>query len=155
MPSRIHVFGALIVLAVSACGGSTSADTTTSIATTTTASSPATTSSTTDAPTTTAATTTTTVPAAEPTEVEATGVVIDVDGGLAGVDAFVLRLDDGTDLTLVPDEGLLFDGTAPISHVQDHMVSGVPVAVTYLAYPDGSNICIEIGDASGGHSHDG
>ena len=107
------------------------------------------------------ATSTTAVPATSTTapfvsvEVTVTGVVIAVEGGLGGIDSFVVRLEDGSDLTLVPVEGLLFDGVGPISHVRDHMISGNPVEVTYETSAVESATAIAIGDAGGGsHEHD-
>ena len=82
-----------------------------------------------------------------------TGVVIAVEGGLGGIDSFVVRLEDGSDLMLVPVEGLLFDGAGPISHVRDHMISGNPVEVTYETSAVESATAIAIGDA-GGRSHE-
>ena len=108
--------------------------------------------STTQAPTTTtlAATTTlspVTTAAPAPVEETVTGVVIAVEGNLAGIDSFVIRLPDGSDLTLVPIEGLLFDGVAPLSHVRDHLVSGNPVSVKYLTSSEGQPIATAVGDA--------
>jgi len=152
----VHALTALAMIALVACGGSTSDPTTTTGAAVTTTDLTSTTTDLTTIPTNTTAPAadTTNAPAPVEVEVEVTGVVIAVDGSLAGIDSFVLRLEDGTDLALTPTSGLLFDGTAPISHVQDHMVSGNPVVVTYLA-TDGAGPfeCIEIGDAGQEHSH--
>lgn len=88
-------------------------------------------------------------------EVTVIGVVISVEGTLAGTDSFTIRLEDGSDLTLMPVEGLLFDGVSPLSHVRDHLVSGSPVQVSYRTSVEGPVTAIEIGDAGGGeHSDD-
>ncbi len=86
-----------------------------------------------------------------PVEATVIGVVIAVDGTLAGIDSFVLRLEDGSDLTLVPVEGLLFDGAAPLTHVRDHLVSGSPVEATYTTTPQGPPVVKAIEDAVGTH----
>jgi hypothetical protein len=105
------------------------------------------------APQTTIATPTTHVPAttttAVPVEETVTGVVIAVEGNLTGIDSFVIRLPDGSDLSLVPTEGLLFDGVGPLSHVRDHLVSGNPIYVTYEASSELPPIVHAIGDAAG------
>ena len=149
-----------IVLAISAggCGdGDVSGPTSTSvveIATTTstqvtTSPEPTTTSST---PTTIGTPATTTVASLEVTVI---GVVVAVDGTLAGTNSLTIRLEDGSDLTLVPADGLLFDGVSPLSQVRGHLVSGSPVQITYRTSAEGPVTAVEIGDAGGGeHSHD-
>jgi hypothetical protein len=90
-----------------------------------------------------------------PVEATITGVVIAVEGNLAEIESLVVRLEDGSDLALVPAAGLLFDGVSPISHVRDHLVSGSPVRITYRTSAAGPGTAIEIGDAGGGeHGHD-
>jgi hypothetical protein len=90
-----------------------------------------------------------------PIEVTVTGVVISVDGSLGATNFFTIRLGDGSDLHLVPSDGLLFDGAAPLSHVRDHLVSGSPVRVTYQTSVEGPLLVMQIGDAGAGeHSHD-
>ena len=80
--------------------------------------------------------------------------MIAVEGNLTGIDSFVIRLPDGSDLTLVPTDDLLFDDVGPLSHVRDHMVSGNPIYVTYLASSEGQPIVHAIGDATGDtHDH--
>lgn len=85
-----------------------------------------------------------------PIEVTVTGVVVSVDGTLSATNSFTIRLEDGSDFTLVPIDGLLFDGVSPLSHVRDHLVSGSPVLVTYTNSIEGPFLAIEIGDAGGG-----
>jgi len=75
-----------------------------------------------------------------------TGVVIAVDGTLGDVASFTVRMSDGTDATFEPVEGVLFDGTAPIDHVRDHLTSGSPVSIRYETLPDGSLSALEVGD---------
>jgi hypothetical protein len=144
----------VLALTAASCGDAT-ADTTTPPTTTPTATTLAATTTTppTIVPQTTIATTTTQPPAttttAAPVEETVTGVVIAVEGNLAGIDSFVIRLPDGSDLALAPTEGLLFDGAGPLSHVRDHLVSGNPVTVTYVDASEGLPTVHAIGDASG------
>jgi hypothetical protein len=153
------------LMIVASCGGTPAATssgtpaTALTSSTTTTTTAPVSSATTAATTTTAAAVTTTAAPPAttttEATPLEATGVVIAVDGNLTGVASFTIRLEDGSDLHLAPVDGLLFDGTSPISHVRDHLVSGAPVSVTYL--PTGGPLfpCTAIGDAGGeGTSHD-
>ncbi len=79
------------------------------------------------------------------------GVVIDVEGSLAGIEWFVLRLQDGSDLALVPQPGLLFDGVGPLSHLRDHLVSGSPIRATYTTVPDGLPLAVTTGDSGAGN----
>ena len=74
------------------------------------------------------------------------GVVIVVDGNLSGINSFTIRLDDGTDSAFVPEPDALFDN-GPFSHIRDHLASGAPIQVDYLALEDGSNVAIGAGDA--------
>ncbi len=74
------------------------------------------------------------------------GVVIGVDGNLSGINSFTIRLDDGTDRAFVPEPDALFDN-GPFSHIRDHLASGAPIHVDYLALEDGSNVAIGAGDA--------
>jgi hypothetical protein len=74
------------------------------------------------------------------------GVVIVVDGNLTGINSFTIRLDDGTDRAFIPEPDALFD-TGPFSHIRDHLASGTPIRVDYLAFEDGSNVAIGAGDA--------
>lgn len=72
------------------------------------------------------------------------GTVIEVEGGLAGVDWFVLRTPDG-DRRFEPPPDVLFDG-GPMSHLSDHLRSGEPVAVVYELV-DGEPVVLEVLDA--------
>ena len=76
-----------------------------------------------------------------------TGVVIDVIGDLTSVESFTLRLDGGLDRTFEPDQGVLFDDSAPLSHLGDHLLSGEPVVVRYRTRDDGTLIALEVRDA--------
>lgn len=82
---------------------------------------------------------------AEPREVE--GVVIAVEGGLRAIDSFTVLVGSGEQMTFDPVPGLLFDG-GPLSHLREHLLDGVPVYVIYTVEPDGTNVAIEVGDAS-------
>lgn len=123
------------------------ATTSTTIETVATSSSPPTNTPVTTSSATPPATTTAT---SAPVEVTVIGVVISVDGTLGATNSFTIRLEDGSDLTLVPADGLLFDGVSPVSHVRDHLVSGSPVRITYTTPAEGPFLAIEIGDAGGG-----
>jgi len=158
MRFRIPIVASIVLLALIAASCSDDAADTTSPVTTVAA-----TTSTPAAPTTTPApttlvTTTTQPPATTtapiPIEETVTGVVIAVEGNLTGIDSFVIRLPDGSDLTLIPTDDLLFDGVGPLSHVRDHLVSGNPIYVTYLTSSEGQPIVHAIGDAAGDtHDH--
>ncbi len=76
-----------------------------------------------------------------------TGVVIDVVGDLTNVESFVLRLPDGTDHTFHPAAGVLFHGTANLSHLRDHLRSGEPVEVRYEELDDGTWSALAVDDA--------
>jgi len=76
----------------------------------------------------------------------AEGIVIAVDGTLAEISSFTLVLADGTNATFIPEAGMLFDGTAPLSHVRDHLASGDPVQVEYRTLEDGTRSALEVGD---------
>lgn len=157
------IVGVVLSVLSAACSGDTGADTTTAAVEPSSAA--AVTTSTTVAPldvTTTApaATTIATAPPSStttfvPVEATVTGVVIDVVGDLAGIDNFTIRLEDGSDLVLRLVEGLLFDETAPIGHVRDHLISGNPVLATYEVNAEGAAVATAIGDAAGGtNGHD-
>ncbi len=79
-------------------------------------------------------------------ELEVDGVVTDVVGGLTAVEAFTLRLPDGTDRTFEPAPGVLFHDSAPIGHLRDHLRSGEPVTVRYRVLDDGTFVALEVGD---------
>jgi hypothetical protein len=60
------------------------------------------------------------------------GVVVAVDGGLGGVAGFEVVTTSGERLAFVPDPDLhSFDDGAPLSHLTDHLRTGVPVRVVY------------------------
>ena len=146
----VAILAALSTVA-SACGGSSVSE----VATTSTTAPPATVTTAPPATVSTAPPATSTTTTFVSAEVTVTGVVIAVEGGLGGIDFFVVRLEDGTDLTLVPVEGLLFDEVGPLSHVRDHLVSGSPVRITYETSVEGSATATVIGDAGGeSHEHD-
>ena len=75
------------------------------------------------------------------------GVVVDVDGDLAGVSAFEIVTADGSRLRFVPGEGVdAFAGGAPLSHLSEHLQTGSPVRVTYVE-EDGVLIALVVTDA--------
>jgi hypothetical protein len=86
-------------------------------------------------------------------EVTATGVIMSVQGDLTSVDSFSIRLENGSDLALVPADGLLFEDSSPLSHLSEHQLNGSPVSVTYIAAGDPPYVCTAVGDAEGdGHT---
>jgi len=74
------------------------------------------------------------------------GVVVEVEGGLADVTGFLIRLPNGSDLRLEPAEGLLFGGDAPLSHIRDHLRSGEPVEVEFELLDDGTAVAYSVTD---------
>ena len=74
------------------------------------------------------------------------GVVIGVEGTIQSIESFTVRLTDGTDATFRPVAGLLFDHTAPLSHIRDHLATGDPVKVEYETLPDGILSAVAVGD---------
>ena len=59
---------------------------------------------------------------------EVRGIVLEVDGDLTSVESFVLRLDDGEILTIVP-AATGGDFHFPLPHLSDHRTSLSPVIV--------------------------
>ncbi len=76
----------------------------------------------------------------------AEGVVIVVDGTLGHVASFTVRMSDGLDATFVPADGVLFDDTAPIDHLRDHLANGDRVRVEYETLADGTKSAVAVGD---------
>jgi hypothetical protein len=78
-----------------------------------------------------------------------TGVVVDVDGDLTGVEAFVVVTTGGERLRFVPDEDLTrFEHGAPLAHLTEHLRTGDPVRVTFVT--EGATlVALEIEDAGG------
>ncbi len=74
------------------------------------------------------------------------GTVIAVDGTLAEVSSFTMRLSDGGNLTFVPAEGVLFHGSAPMNHLRDHLASGTTVRVGYIVLADGTLSAVLVED---------
>ena len=67
-----------------------------------------------------------------PTLATATGVVIAVDGpSSAEVDTFTLRTTDGQTLDFTVGRLDLSNGGLPAPHLREHLVSGIPITVTY------------------------
>ena len=74
------------------------------------------------------------------------GIVIEVEGGIAEVDGFLLRLSDGEQIRLRPADGILFHDNAPIGHIRDHLRTGEPIEVEYEVLDDGTAVAWEIRD---------
>jgi len=74
------------------------------------------------------------------------GVVIAVEANLERVDAFTIRLADGTNVTFVPAPDARFDD-GPFSHIRSHLTSGAPVRITYTVLDDGSYLATGAEDA--------
>lgn len=82
--------------------------------------------------------------APDPTTGVAIGIVVEVDGDLTSVDAFTISTDEGERMTFVPaPDG---DFAFPLPHLQDHVRSGVPVAVAWED-EDGTRWAIGVDDA--------
>lgn len=74
--------------------------------------------------------------------------VVSVDGDLMEVESFVVLTGDGDRSTLVPEEGLAtFGDGAPLSHLSEHIRSGVPVVVAYTRIEDGTLVAVAVDDA--------
>ena len=74
------------------------------------------------------------------------GVVVSVDGGLAEVVGFELVTTSGERLAFVPDPDLdRFDDGAPLSHLSEHLSTGVPVRVVYEER-DGVLVAVALAD---------
>lgn len=77
------------------------------------------------------------------------GTVVSIDGDLGSTAGFELLSDGGERLTFEPAEDATFhDG--PISHLRDHLVSGIPVRVEYTVGPGDSLIATYVEDADHG-----
>lgn len=75
------------------------------------------------------------------------GVVVAVDGGLAEVVSFEIVTADGERLEFVPAADLrTFDDGAPLSHLDEHLRTGVRVRVTYEDR-DGIRVAVAVSDA--------
>jgi hypothetical protein len=80
---------------------------------------------------------------------QATGVVIDVDGpDAATVDAFQLNTDEGLVLQFVVETLDVTNGGLPAPHLRDHLVSGEPITVTYSINGEGQNVALRYVDAA-------
>lgn len=75
------------------------------------------------------------------------GVVTNVVGDLTTVASFSVVTPGGDVQTFEPQQGVLFNGNAPISHLTEHMLTGQQVVVRYRTLDDGTLIAIEVGDA--------
>ena len=62
------------------------------------------------------------------------------------VASFTVRMSDGLDATFVPADGVLFDDTAPIDHLRDHLANGDRVRVEYETLADGTKSAVAVGD---------
>lgn len=74
------------------------------------------------------------------------GVVVGVDGDLTTVNSFQVRSTDGDLLVFVPAPGIRFHGSAPLSHLTDHLVSGEIVEIEYETLNDGTLVATRVGD---------
>lgn len=141
----------MVVVALSGCGGATpeTAATTTS---TTVADAPSTTApTTTTVPVDVVTTTTLTEPSTttttgEPEVLTATGIVIDIAGDLTATTSVTIIDGDGTQIVFVPSAEATFHG-GPVSHIRDHLLSGLPLVVDYVVAGDGTLEAISFDDA--------
>lgn len=75
------------------------------------------------------------------------GVVIAVDGGLAGVVSFTIVTGDGDRITFIPDDGVTtFAHGGPLSHLHEHLQTASPVRVTWVER-DGVPVALAVADA--------
>ncbi|HSJ72148.1 MAG TPA: hypothetical protein VLA29_10955 [Acidimicrobiia bacterium] len=140
-----------VVVALSGCASAApeaAVDATTS--TTVRATAPSTTAPTTTAtapaPTTTApAEPSTTTTEGEPDVLTTTGVVIDVAGNLTATTAVTILDGDGMQIVFIPAADATFHG-GPVSHIRDHLLSGLPVIVDYVVLADGTFEAISFDD---------
>ncbi len=141
----------VVSIALSGCAGAAPdpiADTTTSTTVAATApSTPEQTITSTMAPVTTTtedqATTTTTT--SEPEVLTTTGIVIDMAGDLAATTGVTILDGDGVQIIFVPSADATFHG-GPVSHIRDHLLSGLPVVVEYRVLGDGTFEAISFDD---------
>ena len=77
---------------------------------------------------------------------EASGVVIDVVGGLTTVDQFTIRTTAGEDLTFEVADGVRFHGSGPLGHLRSHLTTGEPIVVVYETGEDGVLRALEVDD---------
>lgn len=75
-----------------------------------------------------------------------TGVVLEVDGSLRGIDGFTVLQQDGTEVVFEPAAGATFGDEGPLSHLFDHLRNGERVEVEYTS-DSGSLIATHVGDA--------
>ncbi|MGI9585379.1 MAG: hypothetical protein ACR2N7_07285 [Acidimicrobiia bacterium] len=73
------------------------------------------------------------------------GVVTDVVGNLVMTESFTLTLEDGSEATFYPTADATFHG-GPISHIRDHLLSGVPVTVQFVVMDDGTYAATDASD---------
>ncbi len=89
-----------------------------------------------------------TTPAPQPGSVQATGVVIDVDGpDPATVDRFSINTAEGLVLDFTVETLDITNGGLPAPHLRDHLVSGEPITVTYVVDEEGQNVALRYLDA--------
>lgn len=75
------------------------------------------------------------------------GVVVAVDGALDGVASFEIVTTSGDRLRFVPDTDLeSFADGAPLSHLNEHLRTGVRVRVTYEER-DGTLLAVAVADS--------
>ncbi len=75
------------------------------------------------------------------------GVVIEVAGDISTVDTFVILGTDGSNHQFTPQPGLLYHG-GPLSHLREHIVTGIPVIVTFATGDNGQLIATEVVDST-------
>jgi hypothetical protein len=77
----------------------------------------------------------------------ATGVVLTADGpNVTDVDRFSIRTPDGQTLAFEIEMLEVANGGKPAPHLREHLVSGVPIAVDYIAQ-NGRNLALRYVDA--------
>ena len=80
---------------------------------------------------------------------DATGVVIDVDGpSAAQVDRFSINTAAGLVLDFIVETLDVSNGGLPAPHLRDHLISGEPITVTYTINDEGQNVALRYVDAT-------
>ncbi len=79
----------------------------------------------------------------DPVEV---GIVIELDGDLNRITAFVLVNADGERFTFEPAPDVRFHDGAPLSHLADHLRAGTRIEVTYRQLEDGTLAALRVED---------
>ena len=75
------------------------------------------------------------------------GVVVEVAGDISTVETFVILDTEGRNHQFTPEVGLLYHG-GPLSHLREHIITGVPVIVTFTTGAEGELIAVDVMDST-------